>query len=231
MKGIHNSSQLTDQFVGIPAGTSGTWVSTEMIEPARSIWPQNATARTTDDEANEKVTVFGQVVADDALGDAYVVPLCDILDDVKHVLDAQEARLPASTSEINTILRMLNNTTIASLGTTANDLTPTGLLENKAEPKPEAPNNTYCTQCGSEDHINEICGIADIHNSEGSAPAIPPAVTASYTPSTYAVSTKNSKEMVWFCSNCGDGPIRDWQTFCAICGHEQCSSCRVEDTN
>ena len=89
-------SLLTNVLVGISAGTSGTWVSTKMVEPARSIRSQSAPARTADDVANGKVMVFGQVVADDALGDAYVVPLCDILHDIKNVLDAQEARLPES---------------------------------------------------------------------------------------------------------------------------------------
>ena len=93
-------------------------MSTDAIEPARGIQSQSATAKTTDDGTSRNVTVFGQVVADDALGDAYMVPLCDILEDVKHVLDAQEARLPESSSEINTILRIMNDTTIAGSGTT-----------------------------------------------------------------------------------------------------------------
>ena len=222
-------SLLTNQFVGISAGTSGTWVSTEMIEPARSNSPQSATSEPTDNGSNRNVTVFGQVVADDALGDTYVVPLCDILDDVKLVLDAQGARLPESSSEIDTILRMMNNTTIASSGTTANDLTSTGLLEMEAEPKSEAPDKIYCTHCGSEDHIEEACGIADVHSAGGSAPAAPPAMTASYTPSSYAASTRYSKTRVWFCSNCYDGPIGDWQSVCVNCMHQKCCACRFEE--
>ena len=220
MQGFYDSSQLTNQFVGIP-GTSGAWVSTDAIEP---------TAKDTDDGASRKVTVFGQVVADDALGDAYVVPLCDILDDVKHVFDAQEARLPKSSLEINTILRMMKNTTIASPGTTANELTSTGLLEKEVEPKPEAPDKMSCAQCGSEDHTKEMCGMGDVHSAGGSAPAVPPVVTASYTPSTYAASTKYSGDVVWFCSNCYDGPISGWQDVCVACLHVKCGSCRVEET-
>ena len=157
-----------------------------------------------------------------------MVPLCDILDDVKHVLDAQEARLPESTSEISTILRMMNNTTTASSGTTANELTSTGLLEKEAEPKPEVPDETCCTQCGSEDHTKEMCELADVHNSGGSALTVPPVVTASHTPSTYAASTRSGGECVWWCSACGDGPISGWQLVCVMCSHQQCGSCSFE---
>ena len=150
-----------------------------MVEPARSIRSQSAPARTADNGANGKVMVFGQVVADDALGDAYVVPLCDILHDIKNVLDAQEARLPESSSEIDTILRTMNNTTIKI---------------------------------------------------EGSSAATSPVVAASYTPSTYAASSKSGEDLVWFCSNCNEGPVACWQTICVNCSHEKCNACRVEET-
>jgi len=201
-----------------------------MTEPASSAPPQSPIADRTNEQMDRKITVFGQVVADDSLGDVYVVPLCDILNDVNHVLDARLARLPNSNSEINTILHMMNNTTITSSATTANDLATTGPLANEAEPAPEAPDRTNCTQCGSEDHTKEMCGMTDIHNSEGSAPTAQSAVTASYTPSMYTVSTGYSKSMVWYCSACGDGPIAPWQSVCVICSHEKCSMCTVEQT-
>lgn len=48
--------------------------------------------------------MFGQVVADDTLGDVYVVPLADILDDILEELAATEVRLPESSSEIEALL-------------------------------------------------------------------------------------------------------------------------------
>lgn len=34
--------------------------------------------------------------------------------------------------------------------------------------------------------------------------------------------------ITWFCSNCGDGPIGDWQNTCSNCPHIRCISCRTE---
>jgi len=36
--------------------------------------------------------------------------------------------------------------------------------------------------------------------------------------------------LVWFCSECYDGPIGYWQSQCTACSHQKCNSCRVEET-
>ena len=33
---------------------------------------------------------------------------------------------------------------------------------------------------------------------------------------------------VWYCSNCGDGPMGTWITACTACGHYPCGACTVE---
>jgi hypothetical protein len=35
-------------------------------------------------------------------------------------------------------------------------------------------------------------------------------------------------DTVWYCSNCGDGPIGSWNTVCTSCGHQICGGCTVE---
>jgi streptogramin lyase len=35
---------------------------------------------------------------------------------------------------------------------------------------------------------------------------------------------------VWFCSDCGDGPIGLWQICCTACSHQRCAGCVVEPT-
>jgi len=35
-------------------------------------------------------------------------------------------------------------------------------------------------------------------------------------------------DYVWFCSQCGDGPIGSWQAVCVSCDHHKCSSCTAE---
>ena len=34
---------------------------------------------------------------------------------------------------------------------------------------------------------------------------------------------------MWFCSNCGEGPISSWQSVCVHCSHQKCGSCSVEE--
>ncbi|RYO58455.1 hypothetical protein AA0113_g7781 [Alternaria arborescens] len=97
---------------GIPAGTSGTWVYTETSKPANSSRSQSATASDPDDQANRIITVYGQTIADDSLGDVYMVPLCDILNDIKDAVGARGARLPESNTEVDEILRRVKDTTI-----------------------------------------------------------------------------------------------------------------------
>lgn len=33
---------------------------------------------------------------------------------------------------------------------------------------------------------------------------------------------------VWYCSDCGDGPIGSWNPNCTSCGHVYCGACIVE---
>jgi hypothetical protein len=37
--------------------------------------------------------------------------------------------------------------------------------------------------------------------------------------------------VVWFCSECGDGPQADWRSNCPACSHSRCSSCEEEDAD
>ena len=43
---------------------------------------------------------YGQVVADDIFGDVYMIPLSDIIDDIKVLTRAAAIRLPATLREL-----------------------------------------------------------------------------------------------------------------------------------
>jgi hypothetical protein len=79
-------------------GSSGTWVvSEEMVfEP--------------DDTGNNIATrvvyVHGILVADDGYGDAYMIPLADILGDIQNVLGVSSVSLPHDTNEVVRLLQM-----------------------------------------------------------------------------------------------------------------------------
>lgn len=36
--------------------------------------------------------------------------------------------------------------------------------------------------------------------------------------------------MVWYCDNCGNGPMGTWYSACTGCGHYRCGGCTVEET-
>jgi RNase P subunit RPR2 len=166
--------------------------------------PASTTASPSNESTGRTITVFGQVVADDTLGDVYVVPLSDILDDIKHVFEAQGARLPESSSEIRAVLRMMSDTAIASSENAANQTTSTRVVEENAEALPDPSARIYCTRCGSIYHTEMNCG---------------PVAT-----------TSTSSSAVWFCHSCGEGPIGVWQDICTECSHVICPGCIVEET-
>ncbi|KAH5288114.1 hypothetical protein HBI24_004480 [Parastagonospora nodorum] len=37
--------------------------------------------------------------------------------------------------------------------------------------------------------------------------------------------------IVWYCSECGDGPYGIWQNVCDACNHKRCGSCQCEETS
>ncbi|KAF2622900.1 hypothetical protein BU25DRAFT_425377 [Macroventuria anomochaeta] len=41
-------------------------------------------------------------------------------------------------------------------------------------------------------------------------------------------SAPSDGETVWYCSNCGNGPMGTWYTACPCCNHPYCSACTVE---
>ncbi|KAJ4984429.1 hypothetical protein SVAN01_10064 [Stagonosporopsis vannaccii] len=36
-------------------------------------------------------------------------------------------------------------------------------------------------------------------------------------------------EMVWFCSDCNNGPMGTWYGACPMCGHVYCGYCKLEE--
>jgi hypothetical protein len=80
---------------GIPAGSSGSWIISHDALSYPCLPADENTART--------ICVHGMFVADDELGDIYMVPLADILDDARDVLQISSVRLPNNIHEIRTL--------------------------------------------------------------------------------------------------------------------------------
>jgi hypothetical protein len=43
--------------------------------------------------------------------------------------------------------------------------------------------------------------------------------------------TRGSKNVVWHCCDCGDGPYSIWQNVCINCTHKRCNFCQKEETS
>lgn len=42
--------------------------------------------------------------------------------------------------------------------------------------------------------------------------------------------TPSDGEVVWYCSDCGDGPLGSWYSACPMCNHKRCGGCTVQST-
>lgn len=43
--------------------------------------------------------------------------------------------------------------------------------------------------------------------------------------------TRGPQNIVWHCSECGDGPYSYWQNVCMACDHKKCGYCQQEETS
>ncbi|OAL50942.1 hypothetical protein IQ07DRAFT_406834 [Pyrenochaeta sp. DS3sAY3a] len=99
------------------------------------------------EHVEQKVRVLGHVVADDALGDIYMVPLTDILSDIAKELGAREVRLPNTREEMSSLLlQSLGTTRDAEVegfsGSTEGIAPPLPLSRTTLEPEVQTPPRT-----------------------------------------------------------------------------------------
>ncbi|KAH6866339.1 hypothetical protein BKA58DRAFT_318314 [Alternaria rosae] len=83
-----------DASKSIPGGASGTWITS----------PLTRSRGRRMDVSPWRISVYGQVVADDIFEDGYMVPLTDIMEDIKKLTKAAAVRLPLSLSEVGQLL-------------------------------------------------------------------------------------------------------------------------------
>ncbi|KAI4941416.1 hypothetical protein J4E86_010448 [Alternaria arbusti] len=91
---IRYRSVVLDPSESIQDGASGTWVT--------SGWTRSLGRRI--GGPSEPISAYGQVVADDIFGDVYMIPLSDIIDDIKVLTRAAAIRLPESLMELEHML-------------------------------------------------------------------------------------------------------------------------------
>lgn len=131
------------------------------------------------------------LVADDGYWDAYMIPLAEILHDIKKGLGVSSVSLPHDTNEIRRLVQLESFS-----------------LHDNAPPSV----STDTPASGAISTLNMT--LTETASVRAQSPSFPQG--------TSAVSDK----VVWYCSNCGDGPIGSWNPSCT-CGHEYCDKCEV----
>ena len=165
-------------------GSSGSWVVSEEI----AFEPHDSGNHI----ATRVACIHGILVADDGYGDIYMIPLADIMDDIKHELDVSSVSLPPDTREIRRLLQLES------------------FLLHDNDPSPELSTTAALDATSSlNTSPAESASVRTQNPSSDSATALP-------------------RDAVWYCSNCGDGPMGPWGEACDNCGHTYCSACTVE---
>lgn len=150
----------------LPAGSSGSWV----VNP-------------------KTFEVYGHVVAENALGDIWVVPMCDILNDIREEEDAISVRL-ACTADIS-VLKLGSDEHIDANAT-----------------RDESPIDTKQTKKANRDHPSietQQNKKATRDDTSIEAQKNKPTVPELHYKSTGGQST-SKPQWVWYCCSCGDGP-------------------------
>lgn len=188
---------LTSEAV-LPRGSSGSWV-------------MNA-----DQEACNEV--YGSLVATDSLGGLWMVPMADILKDIRDELEATDVKLSSyvgrAEAEDEAGLRYAMNTDLyesdVDLSGSEDEWTRRGknkerlynerkLFGTPSIPEQDSkysPTSSWLrrSQTGPSHHYEDD-GVSQVSK------------------------LKSSKVFIWHCGHCGDGPYGGWQYSCQNCGY------------
>lgn len=132
----------------LPGGASGSWVVSEQDAI------ESASRYTTGDHVEQKAIVLGHVVADDVLGDIYMIPLTDILSDIAKELRAREVRLPKTAAEIDSLLQHSEVSRLAEEMTSA--MRSMELSINKPEREAAQNPRTHAVRSGIKEGPHKI---------------------------------------------------------------------------
>ena len=179
------SYDIANRFIEfeLHEGSSGSWVVSEemVLEP--------------DDSGNDIETrivcVHGVLVADDGYGDVYMIPLADVLDDIKKVLGVSMVSLPHDTKEIAALLQLEK------------------FSLHKDESPPVLPTTAASRTTSSLNMTLTESASVRAHAQSPSA------------------SQDTSTKWVWYCDECGGGPMDMKNPYCTHCTHEYCSQCAL----
>ncbi|CAO2649557.1 Nn.00g069420.m01.CDS01 [Neocucurbitaria sp. VM-36] len=153
----------------LPAGTSGSWVITESVESRTTIRHSSQIPYFQPPDSykfKRNMLAFGQVIADDTLGDVYVVPLADILADIQEVLAARKARLPENRSEIKTLLNRSYESKNVESGGPNNAIPSTQESETYTDGQALSPSHTtHQITTYSRNNYQWVCCRCHGHNS------------------------------------------------------------------
>jgi hypothetical protein len=230
----------------VPIGSSGSWVLTESEDwpgDNSSEWPEPATQVGCQNKIERLLRIHGQIVADDAFGDVYMVPVVDILEDIRQELNAREVRLPESNFELQELLSSV-----------AKDLEDSAIVSNYHAPATMKNSNSSssikrtasvmeskkCLRCNATVYAEASCSSSShkfartFKSAQGASPTQHPHSNEVFTPpkllsdlqwlrwfppiEIWETGPYKRDPYIWYCVDCKDGPHPTWQISCANCG-------------
>lgn len=96
-------------------------------------------------------------------------------------------------------------------------------------PTQEGPTEAvwYCAECGDGPipDWNPCCSSCPYRRNGGCWAESP---RHTHHCDTHGSARDGPSETVWYCGDCGDGPMQEWNPCCASCGHKKDNCCRTE---
>ncbi|KAH8725961.1 hypothetical protein GQ44DRAFT_706195 [Phaeosphaeriaceae sp. PMI808] len=171
-----------------PKGSSGSWV----VDAGYTIFKD----------------VYGALVAADPFGSLWMVPMPDILQDIREHFNAVEVTLTDSDGNKERC---------------DDSVTETGYMEtlNGKRVRFTLDDDTNHQEDNITTSDSNFVGTSIKAQSIQKATPLGAYNAASI--------TKRGRTILWFCSNCGDGPSCSWQGQCPMCAHVRCTSCVAEE--
>jgi hypothetical protein len=103
---------------------------------------------------------------------------------------------------------------------------------NGYEPPPiDGPQDDlwFCPNCGDGPYGSWQVSCANCYRNKSAGYPAQHDTLMDYYANIGPAPMEGPEEVVWFCSDCGDGPIGSWQNVCQACQHQRCGGCLQEE--
>jgi hypothetical protein len=167
----------------------------------------------------DRTKLYGVIVATDCFGGLWMVRMTNIMDDILKEFNAAGVSFESH----------FGSTDAHQGVTTKQDVREEPTASDSEEPLVSPSSDLIVTVSQDYDNseVEENTSLIS-HPEKSHTPAMKPSGISTIPSSFPGIPLGQSKEIIWLCSNCGDGPIGIWQSCCTSCGHAKCGACMTE---